>query len=411
VRAASSVLGLAMGVVVARLYGPDGSGAFYLALSSLMYATSIARIGMDQVLLRRSAQSSNEDYSWYGLYTASVVIGSGISVVICFLFLGSNIFFNFWGPTGSESFILIFGVLPSTLLWVNSGMVQGKGHVHHAVFLQAICIPLLALPLILLSNSVSGAIWSYFAAICVSSIISFIVVLRRFGRRVFLAKPTARGDFLRSSLNLGVASLMNIAQNWLPITLAALFFSTHEVGLLSAAMRISAVGAMVLTALNSYSAPLFAKLYSNGDFKVLQSRIDDVSALGFFLGLPLVGLLFLFPNWVISIFGQEFREAAHVLTILALGQLVIFATGAGSVLLAMTKHDAELMQATVASVGVLSVLSIAGMYITGSYTSVAWASTVSVAVQNVIICIVAKRKIGVSAWFSPIRLLRRSQPV
>ena len=86
---------------------------------------------------------------------------------------------------------------------------------------------------------------------------------------------------------------------------------------------------------------------------------------------------------------------------------MIFATGAGSVLLAMTGHDRALKNATLLSVAVMAAGSVAGLALTGSYFAVAWASTLAVAVQNILICAVARRELGLVAWFDPLRLLRR----
>ena len=409
VRGAAAGLSVALGVVVARLYGPIGAGSFYLALSTLLYATTIARAGTDQSLLRRVAQSHGRQEGWLGEYTFSILIGSTLSVVA-----GGMVYFAS-GLLTSDDFsrhgtlILSLGILPGALIWINSGVLQGKGQVHRAVFLQAICTPLIALPLLFLSDTVVGALWYYLAAIIVTALISFVWVFRQFGAAPFRAPPRVDKGFLKASANLAVVSLMNIAQNWLPITLAALFVSTYDVGLVSAAMRISAVGAMVLTALNSYAAPTFARLHGAKDLAALQSRVDEISTLGFMLGLPLILTLVLFPHWVISLFGPEFHEAAGVLVVLAIGQFVIFATGAGSVLLAMTGHDRALKNATLLSVAVMAAGSVAGLALTGSYFAVAWASTLAVAVQNILICVVARRELGLVAWFDPLRLLRRLQ--
>jgi len=50
-------------------------------------------------------------------------------------------------------------------------------------------------------------------------------------------------------------------------------------------------------------------------------------------------LMLLFPEWLMSFFGEEFRTASTALVILALGQFVNIATGSVSYLLSMTGFE------------------------------------------------------------------------
>ena len=410
IRGAAACISVLLSIVVGRVLGVEGAGYFFLALSVLAYLNAISRGGMDQTLIRLIARSPKQGQKfWQRLFTTSLLTTSIVSI-----FCGSGavvVVFYFLPNEGSQMqdaiVIASMCVVPTSITWINAGILQGMRKINLAMFFQTAFTPLLTVPVILITSDVRGALLVYFVASTITCIFSILAIQRLLGWQVFAAKPIFAKKFFSSSANLAVASLMNALQNWLPLTLAAVFVSPYDVGLYAAALRLSSVGALVLTALNAYAAPAFARESRRANLREFQTKVNTHSSLGFALGLPLVLCLFVMPSSMLSLFGAEFKDAAYILMILTVGQLVIFATGGGSTLLAMTGHDRDLRMVTVASVGVMAVLSSIGLYLSGSVLIAAAVTSLVVAFQNIWICVLVKKRLSITAWFDPFILFNQ----
>ena len=90
-----------------------------------------------------------------------------------------------------------------------------------------------------------------------------------------------------------------------------------------------------LLAVKSIAAPKFAELYRNKDFSGLEKVTQQSTKLIFWTTLPLV-LVFVFcSEFLMGIFGEEFRLGVLSFIILSAGRLVVAFSGAAGNLLQM----------------------------------------------------------------------------
>lgn len=113
----------------------------------------------------------------------------------------------------------------------------------------------------------------------------------------------------------------------------------QDVGIYAAATRLAYLLMYATVAAEVILAPVMARLYANGSNERLQRILKRVVRSVFFIMLPLgLALVFMGP-WFLAIFGPGFVLAKHALAILAIGRLVDVAAGSGALLLAMTGHE------------------------------------------------------------------------
>lgn len=108
---------------------------------------------------------------------------------------------------------------------------------------------------------------------------------------------------------------------------------------------------------------------------------------------PLLLVILLFPEWLMSFFGEEFREASTALVILALGQFVNIATGSVGYLLSMTGHEKDVRN----NVFVSAALGIGlGFALIPAYglTGAASATAIAIASQNLLGVYQVKKRLG-----------------
>lgn len=400
-----------MNVVVARAFGAEGTGAFFGALSIFLYATSISRLGTDQVLLRTIARErASHGTDQRNQYILSLLATGLLSLVLSgFLFLLAQ---RFVSDNGERSVgilqILAWVVLPSTWTWLHSGMLKGAGRINTGIILDLIWIPLgvVSCVMIFAVGDVNTLAHIYQFGVCSALLVSVFLVFREFGFVVPSGPLKIDPKFLRSSLAFTVITIVNSLANWLPVTIAVALLSAADAGAISMAIRVSAVGTLVLSALNSVAAHRFASLYATGDMPGLQRATTSLTALGFLVTCPVLLGMIIFPSQVMGLFGPDFVSAAPLLVICALGQLVFTAAGMASPLLSMTGNERYVRNVLAVNVGVLAATCTLSALIQ-SKGLIALSVAVYLVVQSILICYFAWRRVGIRAWFDPIMFFRQ----
>lgn len=131
----------------------------------------------------------------------------------------------------------------------------------------------------------------------------------------------------------GVSQVATFATQWGVLLVLSAMGDQSEVAYLSTALRVVMVVNFVLIIFNGILAPRFASLHKAGkadDFKRLAKRATVLMSM--VAAVPAIFLL-VNPEWILSWFGDEYKEAAVLLMILAAAQF--YNVLSGSVLLAL----------------------------------------------------------------------------
>lgn len=369
---------------------------------------------MDQVLLRSVAKDGIRNvFSQQRSYTFSIVFTGILStfVSVCLFLISLRPDVSVLGQSSVLIQFLALAVLPATWTWLHSGMLKGRGKVNQAIFLDLICIPILAALLLVVSwpSDLTGVAIIYVTSVCFCFLLSIVMLRKELRGSLRLERPTYDVLLIRSSFTFTLITVINSLSNWLPVTISVVFLSTADAGALGVAIRVSALGTLVLSALNSVALHRFATLHAAGDHVGLQKATSSLTALGFLITLPLLLVLIILPEQVMGIFGPDFREASTLLQICAIGQMALAAAGMGSPLLSMTGNERYVRNVVACSVVVLATTTSIGAAL-GSAEFVAAGVTVSLTIQSALICFFAKRRLGVMAWFDPLALIRLIRP-
>ena len=112
-------------------------------------------------------------------------------------------------------------------------------------------------------------------------------------------------------------------------------------------------------------------------------------------GLPIIAVIIIFPEKILSLFGSVYTQGALVLIILAFGQLVNIMTGSVAMLLSMTKYERELRNMTI--ITALIVLPF-GFYLISSFGLIGAAITTSfsIALHNLLLALSVYSKLGIN---------------
>lgn len=357
-RVLGAALALGFNLVLARRLGADGMGMFTLALTLLTVTTTVAQLGLNLVIVRFVAEASSRS-SWQDARLISRFAqhrSSRAALVLTFalLLLADPIAVGLFSEPDLASAIRLMAltILPFTLLVLQGEALKGARRLAAAQMTQSVIGPAIALVIVLALTTrltLSWSIGSFFAGILLALGVSRFWWWRTAGRPVPGPLPDAHVlDQARSMARplFGTAILALLMSSTDAITLG-IWHGSEDVGVYFVASRLTLVSSMALSAVGSAIGPRFAALWIAQRTTELRSLVVGVTGLMAFAACVMCGVFVIYGARLLSLFGDEYEEGATVLAILAVGQLVVLASGPASNLLVMTGRERIYRNATI----------------------------------------------------------------
>lgn len=400
---------LFLGVVLGRLYGADGVGVFALAQSVILGAGIIARFGLNGTLMRYVSQD-NDSPNIPVYLRWSLVRSGGLSVAIGFLvwLLRAEVAAFFNSPALVEVLVSIALAIPAfTLSFVLAGFLKGVGMPARASLQENGSISLLAAGCIMVlfsmtqSHSLSQAGWGFCLAAWIVGGQGALQTWRWLRRHpaVISVGPDdvtlpSRGDYFSTAHSFIVLNVSQFLQQVLSVMIAGAMLTHADLGLFKSAERVALMISFILLVINAVFPPRFARLFHQGKHGQLKRLAQQSSTVATLLALPAAVICFLFPEWVLGWFGDEFRQAANLLRIIAIGQLINVTTGAVGFLLTMTGREKLMRNISL----VCSALGTASFFVLiplFGATGAALSLMLVLVLQNVVAALVVWREMGI----------------
>ncbi len=211
------------------------------------------------------------------------------------------------------------------------------------------------------------------------------------------AKTDCDKAALRSSCApLGVLGIMTAMALWGSQLVAGAWVSAEDVAKLAVAQRTANLVSFILIAVNLVVAPRFAALYKQGKIIELRRLALRSVRIVSLCATPFVLVLFVFPERVMSLFGEEFSSAGTLLVILTIGQVVNVATGSVGFLLTMSGHERD-MRNVVLLAGPFSLAAAIALTPQFGVTGAAIATALGISVQNLGAVWLVRKRLGFNA--------------
>lgn len=394
-------------VVLARLLGADGAGIYFLSLSIITIASVVSRVGLDNTLLRYVAAGASEQ-NWVevkGIYTKAMIITIPLSILITVLVELSTFLLSidvFDKPELEDPLRwMALAIMPLSLLSLYAEMLKGLKKITASLTLQGVVLPFVNLCVLMLvasSMDVVGGSISYVVASLVTASMGIWLWTRYVPGDQKYCMEFGWKPLIESCLpNYGVALLHKALLPWLPLLLLGLWASSEDVGLYSAAVRTAMLISFILLAVNSVVAPKFAALHRQNDMAALGILARKTTWLTTLIMIPVILPIIIFPEIIMSAFGQEFRQAWLALIVLSAGQFINVVFGPVGYLLVMTGNEAMQKNSVFMSAIMLSIFLVS---LVPSYgvLGAAIATSVSGVFFNVISYRYVKKHLGFSTF-------------
>jgi O-antigen/teichoic acid export membrane protein len=260
--------------------------------------------------------------------------------------------------------------------------------------------------------SVSEALWLSVAVSVVALIPAFLTVafkLRHTKEAGFALRNPFEPSMWASTIGRAILAQLDL------LVVGALA-TAGEVALYAAPFRLALLVGFPLIAVNQVVTPLIAGWYARGELGRLQHMLRSTAGLAL-LGASVFGVLCVVAggDLLAFLFGPSYRDAATVLAILAIGQVIQTWAGSCGYALMMTGHQRPYAWLLAVSTVITVTLDVL-FYDRWGIEGVALATTGMLALQNVVQVIYLKRVASFTttadlrATFSEIRtwLTRRS---
>ncbi|EJJ4224603.1 oligosaccharide flippase family protein [Salmonella enterica] len=328
-RIIGAIFALLVSIIISRILTIDEAGNVFFLLSITGVIASLSTLGQNNLILKKCASINftikAKSIFFSNCIIRSVVFGLVLSVIlipVIYYFSNNKILYSAW-------YVVLFLIIFSSVNILLYSYIQSQGKVTLSIVIQYICQPLIFM------------FFVFFCFLCAkesgfSVSLSYLlsVVLVGSGGLVYVyrceieegkkdCKKIALIPFELRELSeyfIGNSLGMIIVQSY--VVLSGLLLPSSDVAIIAVSDRISLIVNLLAMSISAILAPRIASLYSQGkmyDIKVLTRKAVV------FITIPCVFLLVIFPfvsDFLLSIFGAEYRNASEILLILVLAQVI-----------------------------------------------------------------------------------------
>jgi O-antigen/teichoic acid export membrane protein len=385
------------GILLARVLGTFGFGTYNYALTWTITLGIAANVGFDNLLVREVATYSAQ--SAWGLvrgilrYANQVVFFLSSMIAIGAIALA-------WHTNSAESsqtfsaFCVAMISLPIVALRnLTRGAIKGFNHVVLGLLPELLIAPIILIVLVggfyLLLPQQLNATWTlglYLASALITLAIAIVTLNRVMPAEAQSVKREYQiRRWVSSALPFVFLEGLYALNAQVDVLMLGAIRGVEAAGIYVPVNRGANLIAFGVMAVVSALAPVQTNLFVEGKRKELQELMTKGIRGVLFASVAIALPLILFGHWYLMLFGSAFTQGQTALTILCIGQVIASVTGLAGPLLNMTGFERCTL------ISVLNALLIPKWGVDGA----AIATSVSIALGNVMNVIWANRKLGI----------------
>ncbi len=321
-------------IITARYFGPEVYGLFSLAVMISALFASFSAFGLSEGLLRYVSlflgrkQTNKIRYS-VRMVAAVVSISSIVAGVILFFF-AEIIAVGIFHDSSLVLFLRIFAfsvplaAIANVLLLTLRAYEEIQWFSFITNILRNLAKLLLLIAFIALGVKSSGVAFSYVLGLAIMLLVSYYVMKYKVSK-LWLSQDLPkkeRKEIMRTivaySLPLVFVSVIQSSTFWADSFFLGYFKTAREVGFYAAALPIATLLSIVPELFMQLLFPMITKHYAKNKLDLMRELTKQIMKWIILLNLPLLILIFIFPDIALKIlFGNEYLIAANALRLLA----------------------------------------------------------------------------------------------
>jgi len=338
--AAGQLLHLLFKMIAARNFGPEDYGWFSLVLAVIVIGTNISSLGMNQTVAR-FIPFFQKKHEWEKL-SYTIVFGLRLSLLVG-LVAGLVIFIATpWlskvlhGDRSFSVLLMLFAlIVPFEVIFNYSmGILRGMKDMKIMAFCNDVIVWVARIAvlwlILLIGLGIKWMVLPYFASYVAGLIIAWAYIVKRGplprgSSSLFTSYPIPelRKELVSYSLPLVFSTITVMFRKRLDVILVGLFLSASQVGFYNAALPLATLTTVFVFAINRIAMPVTSELFGAESEKEMAYIYKSIAKWSLMSTLPTFFILFCFPEKIINLsFGKEYLVAADALRILAAGFFV-----------------------------------------------------------------------------------------
>lgn len=337
----------AVGVMLARLLGPEALGLYAFTIALVQLLVIAAQFGFPAYTVRSVALCAAQK-SWLeakGVIKGAIQLVSLLSLLIVALGLvwvsGLGLKVN-----GVPQHVFMTGLMLVPLLALsatNSGAVRGLGYVVIGQLPDQVVRPLVFLAFLLaiyfsgVKPSSQDALLVFGVAVFSSLVVGLAQLIKCLPKQLQQTKAEVHHrHLLKQSLPFMLLAGAQVLNYQADILMLGTLSTKNQVGLYRVALQVADGLGAALFAISVVIAPQIAQLQAHQDWFRIQRVLVYSHRAGTFIMLPAVLTIFLFSDFLLlMIFGSSFTASSTTLEILVLGKLAYAMVGFSGLALSM----------------------------------------------------------------------------
>ena len=392
--------------------GAEGLGVYNYAISWIVLVVIFVKFGFEEFLIRETAarQATDDHETVHRLWNFArlFVIGGSMVAIAIFLIVISRV--EFENITLRNTLLIGLAMIPLlSLLGLYRGVFRANKRIINSQLPEFVIRPI-----VLMSSFASLLLLNVVGSASIAIMVNVLATLCALLFCFWTAKNNKQEPSVQPATETKHTTAPHSIKSWLlgamPFVLIAgihiinqrtdrlmlgSLLDMESVGLYSVAMQMALVVNFTLLGINQAVAPLVAERYEADRHHELQSILIRATTYATAGSLLIVLGLACLGGWVLPIFGPEFTASYYPLLILAAGQLINVAAGPVGELLTMSRK----VHIVGIGVGISAVANIVlNLWLIPIYGIIgaAIATSVSMAVWNLVLVAFAKYQLGVS---------------
>ena len=361
-----------------------------------MLLSAFARLGFDNTVLRFTGANANNGATVKSVLSFalkySLPVASAIAVILYFLspLIASSVF-NKPQMANSLAFIApaIIGLSAVTIIAMS---LQGRHKLIASIPCQNIAHFLLCGAAVLSFNTSAADTTALYLSLSLGVTASFFYWIALINSNS-AGNTVSPHELWNSARPNWIIVIMNQAVQWCAPIIIGVYLVAEQVAYFSVAQRIAMLTTFILMAVNLVVAPKFAAFKAANNMDGIRKTALFSVRLLVLSALPIVLFMLLLPEFLMGLFGEQFKQGAVILQILVLGQAVNVITGSVGFLLMMSGNERDMRFVTIISgCGVLlSVPLFTSLY---GAMGAAVATAFFISLQNLLAVYFVKKRLG-----------------
>ena len=412
IRIGGQVMGFLLTLIIAHYFGAKGLGDYVLSIVVLRIFTLFSKLGVDTFSIRFIASfAKQEKWKSIQLFRNKIIRLLSISSLIfsLLMYYFSEDIANLVHAKVEHVRLNAFFVLPMAFFMLHYQSLRGLKKIAEFSFFYRMSQATFSIISIFIITQffVDGnvPVYAYLSSLAIVSLLAFIVFFNSYNKIKRISddeqiEELKYSEILKVSIPLMFAQSVQFIMAWTDKLMLGNMMGSEEVGIYFTAFKLSMFASIALMAINSIASPKFAELYGKKDFDGLKKVAHQSSKMIFLATLPLVLVFFVFPEFLLGLFGEEFKVGVKAFVFLSFGKLISSLSGSVGNILQMTGKQVIFMN--VLFVGaIVNVLLNFFLIPKFGINGAALASMISLSMWNLIMVYFVKREFGFYTFYIP----------